>query len=31
MVLNSYVMHGEVPQEKLFTKIDIRTRDNLEM
>ena len=31
MVLNSYVMDGEVPQEKLYTKIDIRTRDNLEM
>jgi LacI family transcriptional regulator len=31
MVLNSYVMYGEVPPEKLFTTIDIRTRDNLEM
>jgi LacI family transcriptional regulator len=31
MVLNSYVMYGEIPEEKLFTTIDIRTRDNVEM
>lgn len=31
MVLNSYVMDGVVPPEKLFTRIDIRTRDNVEM
>jgi LacI family transcriptional regulator len=30
-VLNGCVMHGEVPPEKLFTKIDIRTRDTVDM
>jgi LacI family transcriptional regulator len=29
-VLNDYVIFNEVPEEKVYTRIDIRTRENLE-
>lgn len=29
-VLNNYIVFNEIPEDKVFTEIDIRTRDNLE-